>query len=186
MRVVPLIMVLTGLVWCSSVQKRVITYNDLDGYMKSQPILSTPRDDLLFVNLTCFEDFDGNNKYKEKQTFSYQGFLGEGIYSEHYYLWDKPRTLRENVDSSDYESLSDQDIEGVVFEYSMEEDDAGEYIASLNLSKRTFLRKKEFNKEEPVNVFKHIEYNKEYYPKNKQPIKVYDDKEEVCYVTASW
>lgn len=186
MRLLPLLLMSVGIVGCTSVQQPALTYESLDGYMKTKPILSTPRDDLLFVNLDCFEDLDLNGKYKKSHTYSYQGFLGEGIYSEHYYLWDEQRNIKEQGYNDIHENLTEKDVEGLFFEFSMQEDDSGEYISSLNLIKRTFVREKEFNNGERANVFKHIEYNKEYYAKNKQPIKVYDDKEDVCYVTASW
>lgn len=186
MRFITLIIMFTGLFGCSNIQKKTISYHGLDSYMKEQPILSTPRDNIIFVNLLCFEDFDLDNEYTENKNFSYQGFFGEGVYSEHYYLWDNQRINNQKIESSGVETLTDNDLEGLVFEYSMEEDDAGEFLASFNLTKRTFIKQKKFIDQNSFNVFKHIEYSKEYYPKNKQPIKVYDDKEEVCYITTSW
>lgn len=182
MRTLLTLLSLSLLSGCAGLNK--INYNDIDAYMRSQPTLSTPRDGLMIANLNCFSDFDKNGAFDETVAYSYQGFLSEGVYTENFYLWDAERTSKEDA-YEDVQDLKEQDAEGVIFEYFFEEDFNGEYVAEMNLTKRTFIKAKKI-KGKNVNVFKHIEYNKEYYPKNKQPIKVYEDSEEVCYVTASW
>lgn len=184
MRVLTLTMLATLITGCSSIQNDKLNSDEIYPYMKKQPTLSTPRDGLIFANLNCFSDFDNNGSYKETISYSYQGFLSEGVYAENYYVWDQNRKTK-TADDSESRTLIDYDAEGVVLEYFFEEDLNGEYVASMSLSKKTFINNKKVNGK-PVNVFKTIEYSKNYYPKNKKPMKVFEDQDEICYITASW
>lgn len=168
---------------CASTTTTLLQKKEIDRHMNNQPTLSTPRDGLMIANLNCFSDFNQDGLYQETVSYSYQGFLSEGIYAENYFIWDKERLEKESID--DVDDLTQKDAEGLVFEYFFEEDINGEYIASMTLNKRTFVKNlKSLNKKD--NAFKLIDYKKDYYPQNKHPMRVFEDQNEMCYVTVSW
>lgn len=186
-KIIP-ILTMSILAGCGSLQGLTgltYSYDKLDEHMNNQPTLSTPKDQLMYVNLQCFSDFHDSGFFEDNISYSFQGFLADGVYSENYYKWDKKREHKTKDEYNDIDSIMNDDVEGSVFNFTMEEDSNGEYIASAQLTKRSFIENKVINKNK-VNVFKHIDHSLEYYPINKKPTKIYDDKVEVCYVTVSW
>jgi len=161
--------------------KFAIKKNNIQKYLQEKNNYGTPMDNIYDIQLTCFEKISGDN-FKESHNIEASQSIGEKIQFQSSFNM-RNTNGNANEKSEDISSNSFGDF----LEFSLLEDLNGEYFANINYSKKE-LKKLNIEGLSKLDVVSTISIEQEYYPTNKLPYKIFENKEgtDICYITAKW
>lgn len=157
--------------------KFTIKKDDIQAYLQEKNDYSTPMDNIYHVKLTCFEKIR-KNEYKESHNIQASQSIGNAI------SYQSSFRINEPVNNENKE-LSFGDF----LEFYLSEDINGEYVSTIDYSKKELKNLSFVNgTQDSLNVVSVISISQEYYPTNKLPYKIFENKEEtdICYATVKW
>lgn len=165
---------------------------ELKNYLQNKNDFGTPMDNIYDAKLTCFEKISGD-KFKESHNIQASQSIGQPIIFQSSFNINTPNSQKKVTKKEAEKGLLGEHIQnndlsfGDFFEFYLGEDLNGEYIANISYSKKE-LKKLTVAGIDELNVVSTILIEQEYYPTNKLPYKIFENKEgtDLCYVTVKW